>query len=62
MFSRFFIDRPKFALVISIVIVLVGGLSLPLLPVETHAGHHAADDHGVARLSRRRRRHPASRR
>ncbi len=35
MFSRFFIDRPKFALVISILIVLVGLLSLPLLPVES---------------------------
>lgn len=35
MFSRFFIDRPKFALVISILILLVGGLSIPLLPIES---------------------------
>jgi len=35
MLSRFFIERPKFALVISIVIVLVGGISLPLLPIES---------------------------
>jgi len=35
MFSQFFIDRPKFALVISILILLVGGLSIPLLPVES---------------------------
>jgi HAE1 family hydrophobic/amphiphilic exporter-1 len=35
MFSQFFIDRPKFALVISIIILLVGGISLPLLPVES---------------------------
>jgi HAE1 family hydrophobic/amphiphilic exporter-1 len=32
--SRFFIDRPVFATVISIVIVLVGLIALPLLPVE----------------------------
>jgi HAE1 family hydrophobic/amphiphilic exporter-1 len=35
MFSRFFIYRPIFASVISIVIVLVGILSIPLLPVES---------------------------
>jgi HAE1 family hydrophobic/amphiphilic exporter-1 len=35
MFSRFFIYRPIFASVISIVIVLVGGLSISLLPVES---------------------------
>lgn len=35
MFSRFFIYRPIFASVISIVIVLVGVLSIPLLPVES---------------------------
>jgi HAE1 family hydrophobic/amphiphilic exporter-1 len=34
MFSKFFIDRPIFAAVISIVIVLVGLICLPLLPVE----------------------------
>jgi hydrophobe/amphiphile efflux-1 (HAE1) family protein len=31
--SKFFIERPIFAAVISFVIVLVGGLALPLLPV-----------------------------
>ena len=35
MFSKFFIERPKFALVISILIVLVGTISIPLLPVES---------------------------
>jgi len=35
MLSQFFIDRPKFALVISIIILLIGGISLPLLPVES---------------------------
>jgi len=33
MFSRFFIHRPKFALVISIVIMLAGGLAVSGLPV-----------------------------
>jgi HAE1 family hydrophobic/amphiphilic exporter-1 len=32
-FSAFFIERPKFALVISIVLTLAGGLSIYLLPV-----------------------------
>ncbi len=35
MFSRFFIYRPVFALVISIVIVLIGLISIPTLPVES---------------------------
>jgi hydrophobic/amphiphilic exporter-1 (mainly G- bacteria), HAE1 family len=34
MFSKFFIDRPIFASVISIVIVLVGLIAVPMLPVE----------------------------
>ena len=34
MFSKFFIDRPIFASVISIVIVLIGAICLPILPVE----------------------------
>ncbi|MEZ5569649.1 MAG: multidrug efflux RND transporter permease subunit [Halioglobus sp.] len=33
MFSAFFIERPKFALVISIVLTLAGGLSIYMLPV-----------------------------
>ena len=33
MFSAFFIRRPKFALVISIVLTLAGGLSIYMLPV-----------------------------
>jgi len=35
MFSRFFIYRPIFASVISIVIVIVGIISIPMLPVES---------------------------
>ncbi|MGB6362058.1 MAG: efflux RND transporter permease subunit, partial [Thermoanaerobaculia bacterium] len=34
-FSRFFIYRPIFAMVISIVIVIIGLLSIPILPVES---------------------------
>lgn len=34
MLSKFFIDRPIFAAVLSIVIVLVGLIALPMLPVE----------------------------
>jgi HAE1 family hydrophobic/amphiphilic exporter-1 len=34
MFSRFFIERPIFAGVISIVIIIAGGVSIPFLPVE----------------------------
>ncbi|MBN9591593.1 MAG: efflux RND transporter permease subunit, partial [Alphaproteobacteria bacterium] len=34
--SRFFIDRPVFAWVIAIVIVLAGGLSIFTLPVEQY--------------------------
>ncbi|MBL7152371.1 MAG: multidrug efflux RND transporter permease subunit [Phycisphaerae bacterium] len=34
MISRFFINRPIFATVVSIIIVLVGGIAIPLLPVE----------------------------
>lgn len=35
MFSHFFIDRPKFAIVIAILITLVGLIALPILPVES---------------------------
>ena len=34
MFSRFFIYRPVFALVISIVILLLGAITIPILPIE----------------------------
>ena len=33
MFSAFFIERPKFAMVVSIVITLAGLISIALLPV-----------------------------
>ena len=34
-FSKFFINRPIFAMVIAIVLVIVGLLSIPILPVES---------------------------
>ena len=34
-FSAIFINRPIFSMVISIVLVLLGALSIPLLPVES---------------------------
>ena len=34
--ARFFIDRPVFAIVIAIVIVLLGGIAIPGLPVATY--------------------------
>jgi len=34
MLSQFFINRPIFACVISLVILLIGGISIPLLPIE----------------------------
>jgi multidrug efflux pump len=33
MISRFFIDRPIFATVLSVVITLIGGISLLFLPI-----------------------------
>ena len=36
MFSKFFIDRPIFASVISLVIVLAGLVSIEVLPVEQY--------------------------
>ena len=36
MFSKFFIDRPRFALVISIVIMLVGFIAMKGLPLEEY--------------------------
>jgi len=36
MFSRFFIEHPIFATVVSLVIVIAGGVSMVLLPVEQY--------------------------
>src|ERR1051325_8878966 len=34
--ARFFIDRPVFAMVIAIIIVILGGVSIPNLPIATY--------------------------
>ena len=34
--ARFFIDRPIFAMVIAIVIVILGGVAIPSLPIATY--------------------------
>jgi len=36
MFSRFFIERPIFASVVALIMVLIGAISLPILPVEQY--------------------------
>ena len=36
MFSKFFIERPRFAFVISIVIMLVGFIAMKSLPLEEY--------------------------
>ena len=40
--SKFFIDRPIFAIVIAILIMLAGGLSIFTLPVEQYPADRAA--------------------
>ncbi len=42
MLSKFFIDRPIFATVLSVVIMLTGGIALWFLPVPAWYPHHAA--------------------
>ena len=50
MLSRFFIDRPIFASVLSIVIVIVGVVAYFLLPVAAVPGGRSADDSGHGHL------------
>ncbi len=52
---RFFIDRPIFAAVLSIVITLAGGISLWSPAGGAVSRHHAADGRGLRLLSRRQR-------
>ena len=55
MLSRFFIDRPIFAWVIAIVIMLAGALAIVRLPVEQYPEHRAAQvDHPDAPIPARR--------
>ena len=53
MFSRFFIDRPIFATVISVVITLAGFVAVWTLPVAQYPEGDAADRAGDGRVSRR---------
>ena len=55
MFSRFFIDRPIFASVLSIVITLAGGIAVCHAAGRAVPGDHAADGRGLGVLSRRQR-------
>jgi len=41
--SRFFIDRPIFAWVIALVIMLAGGLSILSLPIKSPTAHREAE-------------------
>ena len=43
MFSKFFIDRPRFAVVIAIVMSLAGLIAIFTLPVAMYPGNYAAD-------------------
>ena len=52
MISHFFIDRPIFATVLSIVIVIVGAVALTQLPIAQYPGRRAADGAGDGQLSR----------
>lgn len=48
---RFFIDRPVFSGVISVVIVLLGMISMFSLPVEQYPRHRTSDHQRIRNLS-----------
>ena len=54
MFSKFFIERPIFATVVSLIIVIAGLVSMKALPVAQYPDHHAGADPGDHHLSGRR--------
>src|SRR5580700_6905174 len=41
--ARFFIDRPVFAMVIAIIIILLGAVAIPNLPIASYLGGNAID-------------------
>ena len=47
MLSRFFIERPIFAWVLAIIVMLAGALSIINLPVARRTGHRGAWYHGA---------------
>ena len=55
MFSKFFIDRPIFASVLSIIITLAGGIAVCHAADRAVSRDHAADGRGLGHLSRRQR-------
>ena len=66
MFSEYFIDRPRFAGVVSIILMLLGLLAIAVLPISqypnitppqiivkaTYPEHHAAANHRQGHLPR----------
>ena len=54
MFSNFFIKRPIFAIVVSLVIVISGLISMFQLPIEQYPNMVAGADYGHSYLSGRR--------
>ena len=53
--ARFFIDRPVFAMVIAIVIVILGAVAIPSLPIATYPQVVPPVGAGHRELSRRQR-------
>ena len=51
MFSKFFINRPIFATVLALLIVVAGLVTLGILPHCAVSGHYAAYRSGQRRLS-----------
>ena len=56
--ARFFIDRPIFAWVISIIVMMSGALAILFLPISAVPGHRPADDQRPGELPRRVREDP----
>ncbi len=54
--SHFFIDRPIFASVVSIVFVILGGVAFFRLPIAQYPGNRSADHYRVRTISGRQRR------
>ena len=57
MISKFFIDRPIVAMVISIVMVIVGAVAMATLPISQFPGDYSARNSGARHLPRGRRPH-----
>ena len=51
MFSKFFIERPIFATVISLIIVLAGLVSMKVLPIEQYPNIGTDGDSDFRRIS-----------